>query len=254
MIDIVLLGGGNIATNLYHAFISNPKINLVGMYVRSAKNATNFAQVFVTNNLPELPKADLYLLAVSDSAIATLSEQMPLVDGLVAHTSGSIAITAIKNKHRRGVFYPVQTFNTKVIQDFTAVPIAVEANQSKDLEVLENLAKTLNAEPFVLNSEQRKYVHLAAVYVNNFVNQLYGTANQILNEQDIPFQVLKPLIKKTAMLVQGQLPQTIQTGPAVRDDQVVVKGHLDLLDSEHKQLYNLLTQAIQNTKKTNNEL
>lgn len=218
------------------------------MYIRNKASHADFNKATVTSNLAHLPNAQVYLLAISDTAIQSFSASIPKSNALVAHTSGSIAITDIDSQHRRAVFYPVQTFSKGQIQDFNGVPFAIEAENKTDSNLLSSLAKNLGGTPFLLYSDQRKYLHMAAVIVNNFVNQLYCTASEILEEQDISFDLLKPLIQKTAAVVQEKMPKEVQTGPAKRKDLAVINKHLDLLGKDNKALYQLLTNAIQKTQ------
>ena len=166
----------------------------------------------------------------------------------MVHTSGSVGIHDIDKKHRRGVFYPLQTFSKETEVDFGQVPLCVEAIQKADLKRLKLLAEAIGSTPHRVNSEQRAALHLAAVYVNNFTNQIYRIAHEITESKSADFNILKPLIKETARKLDDLSPYMAQTGPAKRNDKKTIKKHLKLLESEHhKAIYELLTKSIQQT-------
>ena len=249
MISVVILGAGNVASHLYKAFSKTDGVVVIQWYNRTL-NAINAYKndVSITDDLNQLKVADLYLLAVSDDAVKSLSAQLPFENRLVAHTSGSVSIYDIDQKHNRGVFYPLQTFSKAANIDFVNVPVCIEALKSSDYHVLKNLAIAIGSPTKKVNSDQRKVLHLAAVFVNNFTNQLYRVAHEITESEGAEFDLLKPLILETAKKAQDLSPFMAQTGPAKRHDKKTLKKHLKLLkDSHHKDIYNLLTTSIQQT-------
>jgi len=147
------------------------------------------------------------------------------------------------------VFYPLQTFSKAAEVDFTQVPICIEAlNNKADLPILKKLAKAIGSESHKVNSDQRAALHLAAVFVNNFTNQIYRLAHEITESQGAEFDILKPLIKETARKLDDLSPYMAQTGPAIRNDKKTIKKHLKLLKNKHhKNIYELLTSSIQHT-------
>lgn len=199
----------------------------------------------ITSDYQSLVEADLYIIAVSDDAIAPISTQLPFENRLVVHTSGSVSIDALDHKNRKGVFYPLQTFSKNKALDFSTIPLCLESET--DYEFLENVAKSISNEVYKINSEQRKSMHVAAVFVNNFVNHLYQIGNEICEENKVSFEILKPLLLETAQKVLTLTPAAAQTGPAIRNDQKTIASHLAFLTNEnHKNTYKLLTQSIQN--------
>ena len=86
---------------------------------------------------------------------------------------------------------------------------------------------------------------MAAVFVNNFVNYLYQIGEDILSEDGIPFDLLKPLIKETANKIEILSPKEAQTGPAKRSDSKTIEKHLKLLEnSPYKEVYTTLTNHL----------
>lgn len=249
MITVVLLGAGNVASHLYKAFKNTDEVTVKQWYNRSLKAIESYKNdVEITNNLNELTLADIYILAVSDDAIEDLSKALPFADRLVVHTSGSTSLYAVDMKQKRGVFYPLQTFSKDADVDFSEVPICVEALNKKDLPILKQLAKAIGSKSHKVNSDQRQALHLAAVFVNNFTNQLYRIAHEITEANGAEFDILKPLIKETANKVESLSPFMAQTGPAKRNDKKTIRRHLKQLDSDHHiAVYDLLTKSIQKT-------
>lgn len=249
MISVILLGAGNVATHLYKGFSKSNQVKVIQWYNKSVDKIQSYKnEVVVTDKLSELMEADVYILAVSDDAIGNLSAKLPFENRLVVHTSGAFNIHDLDKKNRRGVFYPLQSFSKDAQVDFTEVPLCIEVLEKTDLNTLKSLAEALGSKSHKVNSNQRKSLHLAAVFVNNFTNQLYRIAHEITESQGVEFEILKPLITETARKVQELSPYMAQTGPAKRNDKKTIKKHLNLLENEqHKAIYELMTKSIQNT-------
>lgn len=245
MLKIVILGTGNLAKHLYSAFSKPNHVKIVQVVGRNREALGLFsAHVSTSNDFNAIVDADLYLIAVKDDAITEVSGHLLDKEGLVAHTSGAIGLNAIQPKNK-GVFYPLQTFTKGKTVDFRSIPICIEAQQKKSLETLKKLAGSISKNVHHIDSEQRKKLHLAAVFVNNFTNYLYGVGEELCLEEGLSFDLLKPLIMETAEKVQNISPKDAQTGPARRNDVKSMESHLELLNKkEHITLYKLLSQAI----------
>ncbi len=244
MHTIVVLGTGNVALHLCNAFLAVDTLKLVQVYGRNKETLQRFnAFANTTSNPDEIEEADIYLIAVNDDAISQVSKLLITKKGIVVHTSGAIAMHVIQSE-KRGVFYPLQTFTKSKEVDFSTIPICIEAESPQLLETLKILAKAISEKVHEINSEQRKKLHLAAVFVNNFTNYLYGVGETICLEEGLPFDLLKPLILETAEKVQTLSPKEAQTGPAKRHDEKSMESHLKLLNKEHIALYKLLSEAI----------
>ena len=250
MISVIVLGAGNVGTHLCKAINDAKNLKLVQWYNRSkSNNSTKNTDIEKCYNLDNLASADVYIIAVSDSAIEQLSNDFPFKNQLVVHTSGSVSMRFLNVKNRRGVFYPLQTFSKTAAVDFKNVPICVESTDKNDRNTLKQIAEALNSPTYIINSEQRQALHLTAVFVNNFTNQLYRIAHELTDEKSLDFEILKPLIIETAKKVQYLSPYMAQTGPAKRRDKKTIKTHLKDLESypDYKELYEQLTKSIQKT-------
>ena len=246
MIKIALIGSGNVAQHLISAFNENAETQIVQVFSRSP---FTFDNIPVVHDLNELAVADLYIIAVSDDAIADISEQLPFENRLVVHNSCCVSIEVLSSKNRKGVFYPLQTFTKNKKVDFKSTPICLESESKYDLDLLQKDAGSISGQTFEISSEQRKSLHISAVFVNNFVNHLYKIGYDICTENKVPFDILKPLIRETADKILTLSPNEAQTGPAKRNDSQTIQRHLDFLsDDDQKNIYKLLTQSIQNGK------
>lgn len=246
MIRIVLLGGGNIACHLATHFQKSEVIDLVQVYNRTLEHLDFLDQtVLKTTDLNALAEADIYILAISDDAISEVSKKMTMVSGLVLHTSGGKHLNTLQGAFSKGVLYFPQSFTKGKPIDFSQLPVCIETENESDLQLLQRLARTFSENIYEINSEQRSYLHVSAVFVNNFVNHLYALGNEICTNQKIPFEILMPLIRETAAKIEKLSPEEAQTGPAVRNDQKTIEIHKVLLGSEHREIYTMLTNSIQ---------
>ncbi|WP_418639568.1 Rossmann-like and DUF2520 domain-containing protein [Winogradskyella sp.] len=251
MISVALLGAGNVATHLYKAFLKSETVSVVQWYNRTRASISSYANdVDITDSLDELKEADIYIIAVSDDSISQLSSDLPFSNRMVVHTSGSVAMHDLDKKNKIGVFYPLQTFSKTAEIEFSEVPICVEVYEKENLTLLKDLAKAVGCKPHKITTEQRQTLHLAAVFVNNFTNQLYRIGHEICETKNIEFKILHPLIEETAKKIQQMSPYMAQTGPAKRNDKKTIKRQLKLIEKEeHEAIYKLLTASI---KKTHN--
>ena len=247
MIKIAIIGGGNVATHLVNAFSKTKEVALVQMYARNITQIEHLKhKTPITNSLDLLVDADIYIIAVSDDAIANVSSKIDKKNSLVLHTSGSVAINTLKNNGRKGVFYLLQSFSKDKNVNFDEIPFCLEAENKQDLVLLESLAKSIGKKIYHINSAQRKQLHVAAVFVNNFTNHMYKIGADICEKHQIPFEILHPLIQETSAKITELTPKNAQTGPAKRNDRKTIKNHLDLLTEKQQEIYQLITKSIQN--------
>jgi predicted short-subunit dehydrogenase-like oxidoreductase (DUF2520 family) len=246
MIQVSVIGSGNVAHHLLKAFGASSEVEVVQVFARNKTSVeTTKPNIEVIEDWSLLKNVDVIIIAVSDDAVANVSEQIPLNHQLVVHTSGSVALNALNDKNRRGVFYPLQTFSKAKAIDFRSVPICIEAEKQEDYHTLVTLAKSISDYNYAVNSQQRQALHVAAVFVCNFTNHLYQIGSEICNENKLPFDILKPLIQETAQKIISLSPEAAQTGPAKRKDTQTINKHLAFLtDENQKEIYKLLTKSI----------
>jgi predicted short-subunit dehydrogenase-like oxidoreductase (DUF2520 family) len=246
MIQVSIIGSGNVAQHLIKAFSKTTEIELVQVYSRKPEVLFSLVpQSKIISDYGLLKAVDLLIIAVTDNAIVDISNQIPFKNQLVVHTSGTVSMDSLNSNNRKGVFYPLQTFSASKEIDFKLIPICLEATTRKDYQILEKVAKSISDVTYNINSEQRKALHVAAVFVSNFVNHLYQIGNELCLENDLSFEILKPLITETANKIQTLSPTQAQTGPAKRNDTQTIKAHLSFLTNDNqKEIYKLLTKSI----------
>lgn len=253
--NISFIGSGNVATHLALA-LKKAGHTIIQVYSQHLENANVLAKLVKAKSVDSLEfvdkTADIYIVSVKDDAIETVVKQLQVTNKIVAHTSGSIDIKALKNSSKNyGVFYPLQTFSKNKKVDFKTVPICLEANNTDTFNVLSNLAQ-ISTNVQSISSKQRKSIHLAAVFACNFSNHMYAIADSILQKNKVSLELIKPLIAETAAKVKTTAPVLAQTGPAIRNDKKIMNNHLDMLNknSDYQKIYELLSKSIQkHTKK-----
>ena len=243
--QIVLIGSGNVAFHLAKAF-TEAQIPVSQIFGRNTTELQKISEQFsIPFSTETLADADLYIISVSDSSIAEVSSLIKNENVLVAHTSGSVSREALSGNYRKSVFYPLQTFSKSKNLDYSKIPFFIDAENENDEEILKNLASKISKNVMLANDEKRKYIHLTAVFACNFVNHLYARAKEISDSQGIPFDYFLPLIDETTQKIHELEPKLAQTGPAIRNDEKVLKLHESLLTDEEKlKIYKTLNESI----------
>ena len=236
MIKVILVGRGNLAYHLERAFQSSAGIELLAVADSRKKP-----------DLVLLEQADICILAVSDGAIKEVALRFPKGRHLMAHTSGSVPLEEISSA-RRAVFYPLQTFSKGSPVDFSNIPICIEAAQKEDAKLIRKVASSISGKVQYVSSVQRRQLHLAAIFANNFTNHCYQIASEVCEKHKLSFDILKPLISETADKVRSLSPFDAQTGPARRHDGQTIQAHLEMFEDDlQKEIYSLLSNSIQKT-------
>lgn len=247
MITITVLGSGNVAHHLILNILEQDTLSLQQIYARNKHHLTDIVpEELITNDISALKPTDIFIVAVSDNAISEVSNDITVPNQLVVHVAGNTPMDTIAAKHRKGVLYMLQTFSKDKKVDLSKVPFCLEASDAKDLKLLETIALTFSERIYFIDSNQRKAVHLAAVFANNFANHMYALGEEVCKEHAIPFDILKPLILETAEKTEYLAPKQAQTGPAIRNDSQTIARHLEMLkDPNKREIYKLITKSIQ---------
>lgn len=242
---ISFIGAGRVAHHLVHALKQRHQIIQIYSqgFVHAQKLATEVKAEAVHTFAELSAEIDVLIIAVSDSAISDVIQHVHayLPNTLIVHTSGSTDIEKLTKVHARaGVFYPLQTFSLDREVEWYSTPLFIEATHLEDLNTLLQLANELSQRVYQYNSAQRLSLHLAAVFACNFSNYCYDMAQQIVEAEQVDFSLLYPLILETADKATKHDPKTMQTGPAMRGDQNILKMHGQLLaGADRKDLQNI---------------
>ena len=269
---IVLIGAGNLATHLGKALHAAGH-DMLQVFSRTMQSAETLASLLDAEPLTDIAQvrddADVYIFSVKDSALVQLVAQLCRheADGLgedgavnalrkakkgehervFLHTAGSMPMSVFKGMAQHyGVLYPMQTFSRQREVDFSIIPCFVEANDEFAQKQIEGLAREISGRVYQLSSEDRKYLHLSAVFACNFANHCYAISQELLEEHGIPFDVMLPLINETAAKVHEMKPKDAQTGPAVRYDENVIDKQSKLLENHphFKKVYDSMSKSI----------
>ena len=248
---ITILGSGNVATHLAKAFYG-AGYQILQIWSREYDHAEALANQVFAEPIDKLkllyPTADIYVLAVADDALFDLALDLKLRDAIVLHTAGSVSLKVlapISRKH--GVIWSPQTFIRDVAMDYSSLPFCIEGSSDEVEERIRQLLEPVSQHIYTTDTEQRKWLHLAAVITNNFGNAINALAQDLLQDHNIPFEIMHPLIEMTAeKLKHGGLWQQ-QTGPARRQDQKTIDNQRSLLadNPQMLKLYDLMTEIIQ---------
>lgn len=249
MIKITLIGSGNLGTQLGLSLVKNG-YQIVQVFSKSMKSAIQLAEKLnskATNNLNQLIDTDLAIIAVNDDNISKVSQ---LVNFPQVHTSGTVSMNELNQNYPVGVFYPLQTFSKNKNVTFDDIPICLEASNKVFLQQIEEIANRLSNKVYIMNEEKRGKLHLSAVISCNFSNLMYQFAEEVCDDNDIPFEILHKLIEETAKKIEKSSPKKAQTGPAIREDKTTINKHLEQLKNKPElfEIYKILTNNITKRK------
>lgn len=254
--QVALIGTGNIAWHLAQACTAAGH-QLVAVASRTISSGEEFTHTFphaLPTSVPGLKNipVDVIIIAVPDDTLRDVASKLEVQPGtVVVHTSGSQPASLLEGiaGAKTGVFYPVQTFTKYKPLDFSKVPVLIEGQDGATVSVLRELGNSLSGDVQVKDSTARKQLHLAAVFACNFTNHLLCISKELLNQANLPSDLLQPLILETInKALAAQNPFEVQTGPAIRKDQNVIAEHLNMLQKHpvYRELYQVLTSSIQN--------
>jgi len=234
--SVVMVGAGNVAVHLTKRLFETG-FNVIQVYSRTEKSASWLAEKYGigwTNRIVEIDQnADLYIISLKDDAVQPFLAQSALFGKTLVHCSGSLPIEVLTAySQKAGVLYPLQTFSKSRDIDFNEVPIFVEGSSPETEEFLYGIGKKLSGEVHFANSQQRMILHISAIFSCNFVNHMFTIAAKLLEQHELSFDYLRPLMKETVEKALNMDPFYAQTGPAVRFDKGIIQKHQKALESE----------------------
>ncbi len=256
MINIGIIGSGKVATHLARVLSQN-EMPIQAVYSRNEKTGKTLAvtcnaQWFTKPDFTNINHSlDVILICVADDQIANVASELVVKSKtIVAHTSGSISMDVLKNQKLAsvGIFYPLQTFSTDRIPDFSEIPILIEGENAHVTSLLTDLANRISNQVRYVHSQDRKTIHLAAVFTNNFTNHLFSISENILKQANLEPNLLYPLAKEGIEKAMSLGAKNAQTGPASRGDEEVMRQQMEMLKNnpEWQSLYKMCSELIQN--------
>jgi predicted short-subunit dehydrogenase-like oxidoreductase (DUF2520 family) len=261
--NISFIGAGNVAWHLAQAF-ENAGHWICEIYSRTPEKARKLAsQLYDSESQNHLnfseSDAELFIIAVTDSALEDVMQQIVFPENtMVVHTSGTRSLAELRNLvtiHsdvyvHTGVLYPLQSFSKNTEMDYRLIPFCIESTHEQIEAKLIKLAQTVSDHVERLDSDERFILHVAAVFANNFVNHLLTISHDLLEREQLSFELLKPIIASTVQkAIDAADPSLGQTGPARRGDDRTSNRHLSYLqsvNSEWTNIYELVTESIKN--------
>lgn len=246
---VALIGSGNVATVLGRLLKRNNH-ELIQVISRNEESGKQLAEELGTSYSNDLKspdaKADIFIVAVSDTSISNNIPFLGSSEKIVVHTSGAASIDVLQHSTSNyGVLYPLQSIR-KENEAIPQIPFLIDANNKKALQSIRQLAESISDSIIIAGDEERLRFHISAVIVNNFTNHLYTLTEQFCKKEGLDFNLLKPIIKETAIRIQNHSPASMQTGPAARKDAPTMEKHLKFLHSypHLRELYLLLSESI----------
>ena len=246
MMKISIIGAGNVGINMFQTLRKKEEIKMVSLFNRSIEKIISHRnKIFITDNINEIKKSDIYIISTNDDSIEQVSKTLKGRDGSIVHTSGSTEMNVLSIHKNFGVLYPLQTLTKDKLCNFKKIPICIEGNNDVSKKKLEKLVKIIGSKYYHIDSKQRLSLHVSAVFACNFTNYLFSIAYDICTENKMPFEILFPLIRETIEKIEKNNPSKIQTGPAIRKDMNTIKKHLNFIKSKNsKKIYSILTEGI----------
>jgi predicted short-subunit dehydrogenase-like oxidoreductase (DUF2520 family) len=251
--SLSFIGSGNLAWHLAPAF-DNAGIVVKEVYSLNPKHAADLTdrlyQAEVKASLDfSTSQADIFFICTRDSAIGDIAREVILPeDAILVHTSGSVPLDELQYAatNNLGVFYPLQTFSKSKKIDFKSVPVFIESSNEETSKALMELANVLSNQVRKISSHERKALHVAAVFASNFTNYMLTTSSEIMEQNGLDFEWLKPLVTETITKSLQIGPEAAQTGPASRGDLEILDRHMEFLqnDPQKQELYKLISQLI----------
>lgn len=249
---IVIVGSGRIAWHLGKR-LKSKGLPIAQVLSRTAEHARALAAALGstwTDDWTQIrPEAEWVLVAVRDDAIGEVAARLAphVPEALVTHTSGATPGSILAPHFRRyGVFYPLQSFSKERMPVWSKIPFCVDASDEESLLYLKKTAKIIGNLVYRVNDAQRAQLHVAAVFANNFANHCFAIAERLLEEENLPFEMLHPLMEETLAKALQDSPARMQTGPALRGDDDTLNRHLALLQKHPawQELYTRLSDSI----------
>ncbi len=254
---ITLIGSGNVATWVAQRMQGNSRFPITQVYSRKLKHAQLLAELLNAEAIDDIRQLNtdnqIFIFALADKAYADILPQLPFILPAAYMTSGTVSCQCLKDyAEHYGVIYPLQTFTKSQDMRTLDVPLCLEYHDSREptlpsveYDQMHSLARELSPKCYEVSESQRARLHLAAVFACNFSNAMYNVAHKLLQEKDLPFEMLIPLLHQTVQKLETLTPAEAQTGPAARRDLNVMQKQMESLeDPKYKEIYQLMSNLI----------
>ena len=220
--------------------------------VRFQKTSTNLAQI--SNGV------EWIIIAVTDDAIPEVARQLSnqLTNDSttkVFHISGARdagLLACLKEKGCRiGSFHPLLSV-PDIKTGIREIPDTVFSCEGEMKDDLQKIAAKIAAGGITVSSNQKAFIHIAAVFVNNYQTVMIQTLKKAASQLDIDSGVLEKMVQKLSWQALEKAWTESQkdslTGPAIRGDLNTIDQHLKQLEF-FPELQTLYRQYLELTRK-----
>ncbi|TNE69904.1 DUF2520 domain-containing protein [bacterium] len=258
--NVMIIGPGALGKALGFLFFRDESVQFWGRTSRVIQTSSGKkAEVHCIQDQPffkAVHQANVIVISTIDAAVKEMVQKIePFVQPgqFIIHVSGSLNSALLSPLEERGakigVFHLLQTFHQDSYQHEQIFRNA-SASFVGDESVLNWLKPIAEKEQIFIKrliDEQKKQLHIAAVFVCNFQHVLFDAAfkSTELPEQEV-VRLLQPLINQTMdFMTHGGVMKKL-SGPVKRGDWDTVKNHLKTLQDKPLQqdLYHVLSQYL----------
>lgn len=254
-IKAAIIGSGNLAFHFLPALSECRFISLICLHSRNEEVGMDLCRenkIAYAKSLRSIPEdVSLFLLMVNDTAIAQVSQELAKIvdkEKIIVHFSGSTSLDVIDSYFKNsGSVWPIQSVaKNDTNLNIKEIPLCISSSSNQVASTLQKIFNTISPKVLRINEDDKKVLHLAAVIANNFTNHLFHLSKTLIENVGFSFDLLKPIITKTAENAVSYNPEEVQTGPAIRGDFDTMKDHLELLEGNEnlRTIYELLSKSI----------
>lgn len=247
--NICIVGSGNVAHFVGKKLLHSQHIisQVISSNIEHAKVLANILSCDFSDTISAMKETvDVVILAINDDALKNFQSNEILKNKLIIHTAGAVSLEEVKHiSHKMACIWPVYSISKNNLPSSDKIPLAVNFSSNEIKDSVMNIAHSISSNVYLLNDEQKSIAHVSAVFANNFSNHLFAIAEKLLDNQQIPFDILMPLIKNTVEKLNNHSAAESQTGPAIRKDEKTIQKQLGLLMNDDKTVYETLTKSIQ---------
>ncbi|MEX1011147.1 MAG: Rossmann-like and DUF2520 domain-containing protein [Balneolaceae bacterium] len=251
--DISIIGPGALGSPLLSALLlaGYPIHSVWSRSPEKCRLAREAEKVELNSGFPEEPSyvGQVLFLTVPDDEIGSLATRLAgsgdrWAGRMVVHCSGNESSELLAPLQERGAvtlsMHPLQTFVRKEVVSgnassdaelFREITITIEGENAVARRELTKLVERLGARALPLDRDQKRKLHLAAVFLSNYVVSLGEIADRIIRDamDGESARILQPLLQQTVHNMDREDLSGALSGPIARGDTRSVNRHLSLV-------------------------
>lgn len=221
----------------------------VSLWNRSESKFTKIAEFVpfetVTSDIRQIDNTcDFIIFSVSDDVleivVADFFKHHKIYEQLIFHTSGSMDSSVFGDYKKSGSLHPVISI-ASIEKGIEVLPLTTFTCEGEIAKELQKIALEIGKNGVILSSQQKKAIHLSAVFMNNYLNGLMEEVKRFNQKYGIENagEILQEITLQTVN--QGWLSpiEKSLTGPVKRGDEKTIRQHLEMLENDKllQQLY-----------------